>query len=54
MIIARRTEIQIALLIVGVIVWALGNRMEIVALQYTGIACFAVATALRFFKKSSN
>jgi hypothetical protein len=47
----RRTEIQIALLLVGVIVWAVGNRTEIVALQYTAIGFFAAATALRFFKK---
>jgi hypothetical protein len=47
----RRTEIQIALLIVGVVVWAVGQRMEIVPLQWTGIGFFAAATALRFFKK---
>jgi hypothetical protein len=47
----RRTEIQIVLLIAGVIVWAVGQRMEIVPLQWTGIGCFAVATALRFLKK---
>jgi hypothetical protein len=45
-----RTEIQVALLIVGVVVWATGQRLEIVSLQYAGIACFAVATALRFLK----
>jgi hypothetical protein len=49
-----RTEIQIALLVVGVIVWAVGQRMEIVALQYTGIGFFAAATALRFFKKKPS
>jgi hypothetical protein len=49
--VSRRTEIQIALLLVGVIVWAVGQRTEIVALQWTGIAFFAAATALRFVKK---
>jgi hypothetical protein len=47
----RRTEIQIALVIVGLIVWATGQRLEVATLQYAGIACFAVATLLRFFKK---
>jgi hypothetical protein len=49
---SRRTEIQIVLLVAGLIVWAVGNRMEIVPLQWTGIGLFAAATALRFFKKS--
>lgn len=46
-----RTEIQIALLVVGLIVWGYGQRNEVVVLQYTGLACFAIATALRFLKK---
>jgi hypothetical protein len=46
-----RTEIQLGLLLVGIVVWAIGQRTEIVPLQWTGIGCFAVATALRFFKK---
>jgi uncharacterized membrane protein YiaA len=48
---SRRTEIQLGLLVVGIIVWAIGVRNEIVALQYTGIGFFAAATILRFFKK---
>lgn len=47
----RRTEVQLALLIVGLIVWAAGQRFEDTRLQYAGIACFAVATLLRAFKK---
>jgi hypothetical protein len=47
----HRTEIQLALLIVGVLVWGYGQRSENEALQYTGLAFFAAATALRFFKK---
>ena len=46
----RRTEIQLALLIAGIMVWGYGQRTENVVLQYTGIAFFAVATILRFFK----
>ncbi|HEY9225704.1 MAG TPA: hypothetical protein VIP11_03600 [Gemmatimonadaceae bacterium] len=46
-----RTEIQVALLIVGMIVWGYGQRSENKALQYTGLGFFAAATALRFVKK---
>lgn len=49
----RRTEIQLALLVVGIVVWAFGIRNEIVALQWTGIGLFAAATLLRFFKKKT-
>ncbi|MGH7619187.1 MAG: hypothetical protein ACREPM_18350 [Gemmatimonadaceae bacterium] len=49
----RRTEIQLALLVVGIVAWGVGQRMDIVALQYTGIGFFAAATALRFFKKKT-
>jgi hypothetical protein len=46
-----RTEIQIVLIIVGMIIWGYGQRSENTVLQYTGLAFFAGATALRFFKK---
>lgn len=47
----RRTEIQIALLLAGVIVWGYGQRTGEMWLQYTGIGFFATAVAFRFFKK---
>jgi hypothetical protein len=47
----RRTEIQLTLLIVGLVAWASGQRFEEPRLQWAGIACFAVATLLRVFKK---
>ena len=47
----RRTEIQLALAAVGFVVWAYGSRADDSRLQWTGIAFFAAATALRFFKK---
>ena len=50
----RRTEIQLVLLFVGVVVWAIGLRTEIVPLQWTGIGFFAAATALRFLKKKKR
>jgi hypothetical protein len=52
--VGRRTEIQIALLIVGVLAWGYGQRSENPKLQYVGIGFFAVATLLRFFKKRST
>ena len=51
---ARRTEIQIALLVVGLIVWGWGARSEQPRLTWIGLACFAVATALRFARKRSE
>jgi hypothetical protein len=47
----RRTELQLALLVAGILVWGYGQRVEVPWLQYTGIAFFAVAAALRFAKK---
>ena len=49
-----RTEIQIALILVGMVVWGYGQRSENKVLQYTGLAFFAAATALRLFKKQSK
>jgi len=47
----RRTEIQLALAAIGVVVWAFGARGEDTRLQWIGIGFFAAATALRFLKK---
>lgn len=48
---ARRTEIQLALLVIGLIVWGYGARTEQPRLTWIGLACFAIATVLRFAKK---
>ena len=48
---ARRTEIQLALLVVGLVVWGYGQRVDDGRLRLIGILLFAVATALRFLKK---
>jgi hypothetical protein len=45
-----RTEAQIALLVIGVIVWGYGQRVEDNRLTWIGLAFFAAATALRFLK----
>lgn len=49
--IKRRTEIQLALAAIGLVVWGYGARTDDRRLQWTGIAFFAAATALRFFKR---
>jgi len=49
--VARRTEIQLALLVVGLVVWGYGQRVDDGRLRLIGILLFAVATALRFLKK---
>ena len=49
--IKRRTEIQLALAAIGLVVWGYGARVDDRRLQWIGIAFFAAATALRFFKK---
>lgn len=47
----RRTEAQLALLLMGVIVWGYGQRVDDNRLTWMGLAFFAVATALRFLKR---
>ena len=47
----RRTEIQLALLVVGLVVWGYGQRVDDSRLRVAGIVVFAVATVLRLFKK---
>ncbi len=47
----RRTEIQIALLFIGLFVWGYGQRTDNETLEYIGIGFFALATLLRFFKR---
>ena len=47
----RRTEIQLALLVVGLIVWGYGQRTDDERLRWIGIAFFAAAFLLRFAKR---
>lgn len=49
--IARRTEIQLALVLMGLIVWAYGQRTDNDRLTLIGVVFFGLATALRFFKR---
>ena len=47
----RRTQIQLALLVMGLVVWGYGQRTDDSRLTWIGVAFFAAATVLRFFKK---
>ena len=50
----RRTTIQIAMLLIGLIVWGYGQRVDDPSLRLIGIAFFALATLLRFFRRSDT
>ena len=52
--VGKRTTIQLALLVIGVIVWGYGQRIDDSSLRLVGIALFAVATMLRFFRQSGT
>ncbi len=47
----RRTEAQLALLGIGVVVWGYGQRIDDERLRWIGIAFFAAAAAMRFLKR---
>jgi hypothetical protein len=46
-----RTEVQIACLVIGLIVWGYGQRIDNTLLRWMGIGFFAAATLLRFLKR---
>jgi hypothetical protein len=50
----RRTETQLVLLLIGLVVWGYGQRVDDPRLRWIGIAFFAVAAALRFWKKRNG
>jgi hypothetical protein len=52
--IKHRTEIQLALAAIGLVVWGYGARVDDRRLLWIGIGFFAAATALRFFKRRPN
>lgn len=47
----QRTEIQLVLLAIGVIVWGYGQRVDDPVLRWIGIGFFAVAAGMRFLKR---
>ncbi len=50
----KRTTIQLALLVIGIIIWGYGQRIDDASLLLIGIAFFALATMLRFFRRSGT
>ena len=50
----RRTTFQLAFLIMGLIIWAYGQRIDDPAVRLVGIAFFAVAFVFRFFRSSDT
>jgi hypothetical protein len=48
---STRTIAQLALLVIGLIVWGYGTRVDDERLRWVGIACFAGAFLLRLLKK---
>ncbi|HET9425482.1 MAG TPA: hypothetical protein VFO55_08930 [Gemmatimonadaceae bacterium] len=51
---SRRTTFQLAFLIMGLVIWGYGQRIDDPAMRLVGIAFFAVATLLRFFRRSDT
>jgi hypothetical protein len=49
-----RTLAQLALVVIGLIVWGYGQRVDDPRLTWVGIVCFALATVLRFFKRRND
>ena len=47
----RRSEIQLALIVIGLIVWGYGARTDDSRLTFVGMLFLAAAFVLRFFKK---
>jgi uncharacterized membrane protein len=50
----RRTTFQLAFLIMGLIIWVYGQRVNDPTIRLVGIAFFAVAFVLRFFRSSTT
>jgi hypothetical protein len=51
---SHRTEIQLALLVVGLLAWGYGQRVDDVRLTSVGLTFFAAAFLLRFFKRKGD
>jgi hypothetical protein len=50
----RRTTFQLAFVLMGLIIWAYGHRIDDPTVRLVGIAFFAVAFVLRFFRSSDT
>jgi hypothetical protein len=52
--VSRKTTFQVAFLVMGLIVWLYGLRVDDPTVRLVGIAFFAVAFVLRFFRSSET
>jgi hypothetical protein len=52
--VSRRTTFQVAFFLMGLIIWGYGQRVDDPTIRLVGIAFFAVATLLRFFRSSET
>jgi hypothetical protein len=50
----RRSQVQLALLAAGLIVWGYGQRNDEPRYRWVGIVCFALAFALRVLKRRAT
>jgi hypothetical protein len=50
----RRSTFQLAFLIMGLIIWGYGQRIDDPTVRLVGIAFFAVSFVLRFFRSSDT
>ena len=50
----RRTQAQLALLLIGLVVWGYGSRTNDNRLTLIGTVCFALAFVSRLFKPKSS
>jgi hypothetical protein len=52
--VSRRTTFQVAFFLMAVIIWGYGSRVDDPTVRLVGIAFFAVAFLLRFFRSSET
>ena len=50
----RKTTFQIAFLVMGLIIWGYGQRIDDPTVRLVGIAFLAVAFVFRFFRRSDT
>ena len=54
MTVGRRTIFQVAFVLMGLIIWGYGHRVDDPTIRLVGIAFFAVSFVLRFFRSSET
>ena len=54
MTVGRKTIFQLAFVVMGLIIWGYGHRVDDPTIRIVGIAFFAVAFVFRFFRSSET